>query len=368
MSPIVLPPGKRPLKVIRSLPDPADRVEEYAKLLEWLLACHMGDPEAAEAPAYLGTHVQRHADKFISVGDVQKAVDVCNRIKHTILDTAVPDLDQIVWAANCLDGAIVEALRYVGPAVREVVDEAPSFAALEEWRRRGMENHDAERRVSGVGVILYLYIHRMVAHPTRGASRAQLLEVFGFLLFPHSLGVWRVRDINRLSLESSGIGFAQDDGPILLPAGKKSLDLIRRQRSAADRVEDYGKLLEWLLVTFVSAKDLRQDLSAHVETNAKFFASLPRVYFGLGVYNDLKHAVSVRAPRDPQEISRAAINLEWAVLQVLPYVPWSVQRAVAVDGMWNQVRRTVMWCVVGVVGWFVMVSIAAWLNATRSSS
>jgi len=367
MSRIVLPPGKRPLYLIRGLSDPSDRVEEYAKLLEWLLACHMGNHDPIEAPVFLGTHVQRHADKFASVVDVKRAVDICNRIKHTILDGTVPDTTQVKWAAECLDEAIVEVLRHVPKTVRKVVDPTPVFPALSRWQSLGSESVGGASGVSIASVLLYLHMHRMMAHPTRGAGRAQVLGAIGFFLLPSVENPLRFLRFDHGKLVFSRAKFANDVSPIRLPAGKKPLILIRKQRSPVDRVEDYAKVLEWLLVSFVSDPAVKQDLSEHVESNANLFGSLPRVYFGLGVYNDLKHAVSSRATRTSAEIERAALNLEWAVVEVLPYTPWSVQRAVALEGIWARIRRIALWCGVVIIALFALVGVGQLLRTAPSS-
>ncbi len=333
--------------LIRRIEGPSDRVEEYAKLLEWLLAFHVGQPDMGEALVFLGTHVQRNADKFSSIDEVKWGIDICNRIKHTIPDVESPGPDQIARAVECLDRAVVEVLRYAPESVRRVVGADPTFPALGALQRRWRERVADRPGLSSGTVLLQLYLYRMLAHPTRGVGRAQVVAAIGFLLFreapiwKHFLHPrWRSR-----ALEALRAGAAAPSGPVVLPAGKKPLAAIRKEKDAADRVEDYARLLEWLLVAFVAETDLKQDLSTHVGANSWMFSSLPSVYFGLGVYNDLKHAVSARAPREQSEIGLAAHNLERAVVEVLPYTPWSVQRAAAVDGLLSRVRRGAILCV-----------------------
>ncbi len=123
MSRINLPLGKKPLPVIQRVADPVDRIEDFAKLLEWLLVIHVPGADEAEGLGYLGEHVQRHADKFSNIRFVNAAIGIYNDIKHAkpVKDRPPPTKVQIEGAAKNLEQAVLEILPYVPEPVRRAV-------------------------------------------------------------------------------------------------------------------------------------------------------------------------------------------------------------------------------------------------------
>lgn len=132
MSRVKLPLGKKPLPVIRRLNDPVDRIEDYAKLLEWLLVIHVSAGEPDEQLEFLGAHVQRHANKFSDIQFVNAAIGIYNDIKHAkpAKDRPPPTEAQIEGAAENLEAAILEILPYVPEPVQRAVNRDPRFGGI----------------------------------------------------------------------------------------------------------------------------------------------------------------------------------------------------------------------------------------------
>lgn len=158
---------------------------------------------------------------------------------------------------------------------------------------------------------------------------------------------------------------------VVLPPGKKPLATIRRVRDAADRVEDYGKLLEWLLVGHLPPPEIDKEqpfLGDYVQHYSYKFRAIADVNFALGVYNDIKHTNTKRGrPPEPDEIERAAKHLDAAILQLLLTMPWPVQRAVFVDPYFQLAKRVGIAAVLGLAGYGFLSFIVPAL-ATRESS
>lgn len=121
MSRVTLPPGKKPLATIRRVRDAADRVEDYGKLLEWLLVTNLPKPPSDKEKPFLGEYVQHYADKFPSLFEVNRSLGILNRIKHTNPDIDPPDANEIERAAKSFDVAIMHLLlRMPWPVQRAV--------------------------------------------------------------------------------------------------------------------------------------------------------------------------------------------------------------------------------------------------------
>lgn len=152
-----------------------------------------------------------------------------------------------------------------------------------------------------------------------------------------------------------------------LPLGKKPLPVIRRVNDPIDRIEDYAKLLEWLLVIHVSAGEPDEQLEflgAHVQRHAHKFSNIQFVNAAIGVYNDIKHAKPAKGRPPPTEaqIEGAASNLETAVLEILPYVPDPVRRAVSRDPRFWGIPNGVILAGVFLFGLAILVFLVAKLD------
>lgn len=158
---------------------------------------------------------------------------------------------------------------------------------------------------------------------------------------------------------------------IVLPPGKKPLATIRRVRDAADRVEDYGKLLEWLLVSNFPPPPSEKEhvfLGDYVQHYGFKFPALSDVNFALGVYNDIKHTNTKRGrPPEPDEIERAAKHLDRAILGLLLTLPWPVQRAVFVDPYVQLAKKIGIAAIVGLAIYGLLVIIVPALKKVPSS-
>lgn len=130
---------------------------------------------------------------------------------------------------------------------------------------------------------------------------------------------------------------------VTLPPGKKPLATIRRVFDAVDRVEDYGKLLEWLLVSNFPPPETGKEqefLGDYVQHYSYKFAAISDVNFALGVYNDIKHTNTKRGrPPEAHEIERAAKHLDAAIEQLLLTLPDAIRKAVLIDPYVQQAKK-----------------------------
>ena len=120
----------------------------------------------------------------------------------------------------------------------------------------------------------------------------------------------------------------------LLPAGKKSLKTIARDRDAAGQVIDLVILLDYLLSTLEGEAMTTRE---RVDLHASKMSRMKDVHFGITIRNRLSHSdPGERHPSD-EEVERARDHLFRGVRDVLPHLDPKLARAAeGTEPMWRR--------------------------------